>query len=118
MNKPIPVRNPVKKGEIVALRVTHSTTYAFGSGRGTEVREAYTLAVVNSAARDGSATSLQRRSGHTMQLRRGDYALHDVMTINAERQEAARKVYDALAWGTDELDDIEALKDRIRKETV
>lgn len=107
------VRNPVKKGQVVALAITRSVTYTFGSGRGTERETRYTLALVNGANREGEATSLQRRSGTILQYRRGDYQLDHVMTIGAERQKLARACFDRLTWETDEFKTPEELRQAI-----
>lgn len=103
----------VKKGDVVALVVHHSSTRVHGP---TERRKAYTLAIVNGARRDGTATSLRRVSGAIKQLAHKDYRSEDVLTIRAELQPAALKAFAKLTWQNDEFDDNAALKDAIRAE--
>ncbi len=104
------IKNTVRKGDIVALAIVRSTTHAFGSGRGTERKTVYTLAVVESASRDGEANVLRRRHGVPMQRRRRDFHLQDVRTISGENQARALTLFDNFHWLEDEFERQEALK--------
>ena len=106
--KPPNVENKVRKGDIVVLTVRRSATYAFGSGRGTEVSTVFVLAQVNSASRAGVAQSLMKRSGALLYLRRHDYSLTDVHTLNS-RQEQALALFKRIAWDEDAFETPAAL---------
>jgi hypothetical protein len=90
-------RNPVKKGDVVALAVAHSSTYAFGSGRGTERRITYTLARVGSATRHGEAKTLHRAGSRAVLRSAGNYAsfkLADVLPISdQDKQDRAQRLF-------------------------
>lgn len=105
------VQTTVRKGDVVALAVTRSITYAFGSGRGTERVTRFTLAIVNTASNAGEAKSLMRRTGLIMSRHRKDFTLQDVHTISRHTYQAqALVLFSKLTWQNDEFDTPEALR--------
>jgi hypothetical protein len=110
------VENKVRKGDVVALACVRSTTYGFGSGRGTERETYFTLAVVNGANHAGEATSLRRRTGSIEQLRRKDYELKNVRVISGANQKRAKALFDKLTWETDQFKTADELKNAILTE--
>lgn len=97
------VANKVRKGDIVALRITHSITAATTLRRTTY--DKFTLCKVASATRDGRAKELIRRSGSTLSLSRREYALGDVYVLPHETpRDVWERAYEALSWPGDEFD--------------
>lgn len=86
------VQNPVKKGAVVACQIRHSSTYAIGSGRGTEATYTWRLAIVDEATRDGTAKRIKFSPDSRPMF--PTYAAATVHTIH-DHQEAARRVMDA-----------------------
>lgn len=96
----------IHKGDVAAIEVVHSVTYAFGTGRGTERRKAYHLVTVTSATRDGVAKSYQRKGfANQESVRYGGR----VLAIGGDNQEKARRAFAAMADDV-EFDSLDAIK--------
>lgn len=80
------------KGDLVALKKSHTSTMANGGGRST--RESTELVRVNSASRDGSqVTSYETPTGTTMKVRAGEGTF---LTVPGEGNEHVWEQYKAL----------------------
>lgn len=87
------IENKVKKGDVVALKIVTVTRYVHGM-RPAETVTAYELARVAKASREGAAQEVVR-PGRTVE--RIAYNRFQVMAItDADKQAAARRVYDRL----------------------
>ena len=95
----------ISKGDIAAIEVVHSATFAFGSGRGTERTKAYHFVEVTSATRDGIAKTYCRKNYPQESLRYGGR----ILAISGENQEKARRAFAALPNDT-EFDSLDAIK--------
>lgn len=97
----------ISKGDIAAIEVIHSATYAFGSigGRGTERTKAYHFVEVTSATRDGVAKTYCRKDYPQESLRYGGR----ILSISGENQEKARRAFAALPHDI-EFDSLDAIK--------
>jgi hypothetical protein len=58
----------IRKGDIVAIETTETTTFAFGSGRAPTTRKRWRLATVTAASRDGKAKAVQVGIGCAQKL--------------------------------------------------
>ena len=102
------IQNKVKKGDVVAIEIWQSATYAFGSGRGTETSKVLELAVVERASREGEA-KLLRRIG--CNAKRSPIDLRaTVHTISNKWQDAAQRMFAKLGWEAREFESPEALR--------
>lgn len=104
----MPDFNPARKGDIVAVMVTHS------SHNVAMKRTSYTrwhLATVHRASRDGIVREIVM-GGQSIPLRHGYFG--EVFTLPAEAQAAARAMVAAMSWPGKEWETAGAIKAAIR----
>lgn len=113
-----------RKGDVIAVARTHSSTGIIGSGRGTTSYTTFTLAYAESVKKDGTISKL-RFAGGSPCLARGLYDCREhalpiqqvknlfrsnVKLIGGENQRRARKLADSIEGIGRDWDSPEALK--------
>jgi GrpB-like predicted nucleotidyltransferase (UPF0157 family) len=100
--------NPARKGDIVAVMVTHSH-HDMSMKRHTYTR--WHLATVHRSSREGIVREIVM-GGQSIPLRHGYFG--DVFTLSVEAQAAARAMVAAMQWPGTEWETADAIKAAIR----
>lgn len=100
--------NPVRKGEMIAVRILGSYHTASMQRVGTEE---WILAEVNTVARGGACRTFVKRSGTVEKVGR----LEQVFTLSADRQADARHLFKSLSCTVASWTNGEALKQALRE---
>jgi hypothetical protein len=109
-----------RRGDAILIERTESITYAFGSGRGTERKKLYAIAIVTSVTREGRMKGAERPSDIApWPWKFGGGQEQSWVIVKGERcldpVELVRRIY---ADREEDFDSFEAARDAIKAECL